>query len=247
VNQLTAGVEPHASFFILLPPGWARLPVREAEHETLTDTIEAIIAESLPSTLPRDSAEPWRGELRKRLTAAALEARESGATAVYLPHRAIDGFVAPVSIIESEVDDDGIAPADEVLDGLAGDLEANASREIIDGAAAVRTDAPHGRVNLPDDGSEVVTRQIVYTIEVPHREGRWVVMSFSAIAAIESSTDLTDALVLLFDAMMTTFRWADVPGVEPSDLESRLGEIHSNHSEMDAAEIPASTEEGPDD
>jgi len=247
VNQVTAAVEPQASFLMLLPPGWTRLPAREAESETLTGMIDEIIADALPSTLPRDTAEPWRGELRKRLLAAALEARAAGATAVYLPHRAIDGFIAPVSIIESEVDDDGIAPADEVLDGLAMDSGANASRETIDGAAAVRTDTTHGRATLPDDGPEVLNRQVVYTIEVPHREGRWVVMSFSAITAIDSPPELLDALVLLFDAMMTTFRWADVPGAEPSDLELRLSEIHSHTGENDPTEAPDSAVEGTHD
>jgi hypothetical protein len=65
-----------------------------------------------------------------------------------------------------------------------------------------------------------------------------VVMSFSAISApadqkttepgapdIGTDERITDALVMLFDAMMTTFRWTDVPDAEPTPLELRLAEI----------------------
>lgn len=68
-------------------------------------------------------------------------------------------------------------------------------------------------------------RQVVYTIPVPHRPGRWVVMSFSAISAPGTDERLTDALVALFDAIMTTFRWTDVPAAEPTALERRLAEL----------------------
>ncbi len=55
-------------------------------------------------------------------------------------------------------------------------------------------------------------------------------MSFSAIsrsdpADPEAAEQLTDALVMLFDAVMTTFRWTDVPGTEPTALERRISQI----------------------
>jgi hypothetical protein len=204
-----------------------RLPVRTREASRLRAVIEEIVAEALPSTLPRDSTEPWRAELRKRLTGAAADARDSGATAVYLPTRPIDGFVVPASLIESEVEDDGLAPAADVIGEIIRDPEIEATRETVDGASAVRTDRTTIRVRPEGDWPEVTTRQIVYTVEVPHREGRWIVMPFSAISGDNPSGALSDALVLLFDALMTTFRWADVPGVDHSELEIRLGEIDS--------------------
>lgn len=212
---------------MLLPPGWMRLPVRERDAPLLRALIEEIVADALPATLPRDSAEPFRAELRKRLTGAAREARDAGATAVYLPTRPIDGFVVPASLIETEVEDDGLAPAAEVIAEIMRDPETDATRETVDGASAVRTDTTTTRVQPSGDWPEVTTRQIVYTVEVPHRAGRWIVMSFSAISGDNPSSALSDALVLLFDALMTTFRWADVPGVDHSELELRLGEIDS--------------------
>jgi hypothetical protein len=225
MTEADARVAPHASFVIALPPGWSRLPVREDERPKLDAMIEAIVAEALPASLPRDTAEPWRGELRKRLAGAAAEARDSGATAVYLPTRSVDGFTPPVSLVETEVEDDGLASADDVIAAVLDDPAIDATEETVDDARAVRTDTTTTRVQESADWPEVTTRQIVYTIGVPHREGRWVVMSFSAISGDNPSQDLSDALVLLFDALMTTFRWIDVPGDEPSNLETRLAEI----------------------
>jgi len=226
-SQPTVGLEPQASFVMIMPPGWSRLPVRDADAALLAASIEAIVDDALPSTLPRDSAEPWRAELRKRFTEATAEAREAGASAVYLPVRPVDGFSVPGSIIETEVDDDGIAPTADVVTELLRDRESDAQLITVDGATAVRTDTTAAKVQPSGDWPEVTTRQIVYTISVPHREGRWVVMSFSAVSADTASRTLSDALVLLFDAMMSSFRWVDVPGVEPGDLESRLAEIAS--------------------
>jgi hypothetical protein len=227
MTAASSRVDPQASFAILLPPGWTRLPVRESESIRLRDLVEGVVTESLPASLPRDSAEPWRAELRKRLTAAALEAREAGATAVYLPTRPVDGITVPASLIETEVEDDGLASAADVIAAILGDPEIEATGVAVDGAAAVRTDTTTAHVNLAGDWPEVSTRQIVYTIEVPHREGRWVVMSFSAVSGDNPSAELSDALVLLFDALMTTFRWADVPGAEAGPLETRLDAIDS--------------------
>ncbi|WP_394769106.1 hypothetical protein [Lacisediminihabitans sp.] len=227
MSEPDALVAPQASFVMALPPGWSRLPVRERERPLLLALIEEIVADALPASLPRDSAEPWRGELRKRLTGAALEARDAGATAVYLPTRPVDGFTAPASLIETEVEDDGLASPAEVIAAVLSDPHIDATEATVDGASALRTDTTTTRVQQSGDWPEVATRQVVYTIEVPHREGRWVVMSFSAVSGDNPSQDLSDALVLLFDALMTTFRWTDVPGVDPSDLESRLAEIAS--------------------
>ena len=226
------GSEPQASFVIALPPGWLRLPAREAESDVLDALIDGIVADALPDALPRDSAEPWRGELRKRLTTSVIEAREAGATAVYLPVRPVNGVTVPASIIESEIDDEGHPDSVGVLaailnDPTLSDQGADASLRSVDGAPAARTDRTIRRVQRDADWPEVTTRQVVYTIEVPHREGRWIVLSFSAVSHNDSGSALSDALATLFDALVSTFRFTDVPGVEHSDLERRLAEIAS--------------------
>jgi hypothetical protein len=223
---MTDTTAPQASFLIALPPGWMRLPAGAGDEAVLHSIIDEIVDEALPATLPRDKAEPWRGEMRKTIAGVVAEARDAGANAVYLPVRPVNGINVPASFVESEVDDDGAGDPGAVLAAMLADADAGALH-VIDGAHAVRTDSSVVRVEPRDGWLEMTTRQIVYTIEVPHREGRWVVMSFSAASGDRPSAALSDALVELFDALMLTFRWSDVPGVDHSDLEERLAQIHS--------------------
>jgi hypothetical protein len=240
---------PIASFLMALPPGWARLPAGEDDRQALASTVREVVARALPDSLPRDRAEPLRQEMQKRLTATVIEAGDNGATAVYLPVQPVDGFTPPVSIIESEVDDESDQAPEEVIAQVLADAlpdrhdQDDPGLRQVDGGIAARTETQLRRAT-PDevagDLPVVDDRQVVYTIPVPHRPGRWVVMSFSAVSTprdagatddAEASEDLgtderiTDALVMLFDAMMTTFRWTDVPGAEPTPLELRLAEI----------------------
>ncbi|WP_144761314.1 hypothetical protein [Curtobacterium sp. 9128] len=227
-----------ASFVMVVPPGWARLPAREESRQELATIVRQVIAGALPDDLPRDRAEPLRQEMRKRLTATVVEAGDNGATAVYLPVRPVDGFTPPVSVIETEVDDESDEAPEQVIAQLLADAlpdrrdEDDPGIREVDGGIAARTETVVRRVDpaaeLPELGQDlpvVDDRQVVYTIPVPHRPGRWVVMSFSAISAPGTDERLTDALVALFDAIMTTFRWADVPGAEPTTLEHRLHEL----------------------
>ncbi|MBF4588732.1 hypothetical protein [Curtobacterium sp. VKM Ac-1395] len=253
--------DPTASFFMVVPPGWARLPAREDDRQELAAIVRDVIARALPDDLPRDRAEPLRQEMRKRLTATVVEAGDNGANAVYLAVQPVDGYTPPVSIIETEVEDESDQAPEQVIAQVLADAlptrhdEDDPGIREVDGGIAARTETVIRRVDpgaeLPGLGEDlpvVDDRQVVYTIPVPHRPGRWVVMSFSAISAAKAaSTDdaaadtrtdtdtdsgaddttdhLTDALVTLFDAIMTTFRWTDVPGTEPTTLERRLAEL----------------------
>ncbi|WIE64921.1 hypothetical protein DEI99_017060 [Curtobacterium sp. MCLR17_036] len=227
-----------ASFFMVVPPGWARLPAREEDRQELGAVVREVIARALPDDLPRDRAEPLRQEMRKRLVATVAEAGDNGATAVYLPVQPVDGYTPPVSIIETEAEDESEESPEQVIAQILADAlpdrrddEDPGIREV-DGGIAARTETVIRRADpaaeLPELGAElpvVDDRQVVYTIPVPHRPGRWVVLSFSAISLPEADDRLTDALVALFDAIVTTFRWTDVPGVEPTALERRLAEL----------------------
>ncbi|WP_420365890.1 hypothetical protein AAEP80_02880 [Curtobacterium sp. L3-7] len=230
--------EPTASFFMVVPPGWARLPADVTHREELGTIVRQVIANALPDDLPRDRAEPLRQEMRKRLTATVVEAGDNGATAVYLPVQPVDGFTPPVSVIETEVDDESDEAPEQVIAQILADAlpdrrdQDDPGIREVDGGIAARTDTTVRRADpgteLPGLGQDlpvVDDRQVVYTIPVPHRPGRWVVMSFSAISLPDADGQLTDALVSLFDAIMTTFRWTDVPGAEPTTLERRLAEL----------------------
>jgi hypothetical protein len=238
---------PVASFLVVVPPGWARLPADEEHRTELADRVRRVVEHALPDDLPRDRAEPLRQEMRKRLFATVVEAGDNGATAVYLPVQPVDGFTPAASIIESEVDDESDQePADVIAEILTDALPdrfdpADPGLREVDGGIAARTETLLRRAT-PDEAAgalpAVDDRQVVYTIPVPHRPGRWVVMSFSAVStpaepatatgpgtAAGTDARIADALVTLFDAVMTTFRWTDVPGAEPTTLEQRLAEI----------------------
>ncbi|WP_027467098.1 hypothetical protein [Curtobacterium sp. UNCCL17] len=230
--------EPTASFFMVVPPGWARLPADVPHREELGEIVRQVIANALPGDLPRDRAEPLRQEMRKRLTATVVEAGDNGATAVYLPVQPVDSFTPPVSVIETEVDDESDEAPEQVIAQILADALPDRREQDdpgireVDGGIAARTETVVRRADpgaeLPSIGEDlpvVDDRQVVYTIPVPHRPGRWVVMSFSAICLPGTDERLTDALVSLFDAIMTTFRWTDVPGAEPTTLERRLAEL----------------------
>ncbi|KQO59958.1 hypothetical protein [Curtobacterium sp. Leaf261] len=215
-----------APFAIVVPPGWARIPAREEDERERDAVIDAIIAAGIPDTLPADSVGPWRHELRKRLTGMVADAGESGATACYIPTQSVDGFTPAASIVETEVEDETEESATDVVTQIlldAGQLQ-DGIREV-DGAIAARTDTTIRRVRVMDDLPDLDDRQVVYTVSVPHRPGTWVMLSFSAVSAPEADPRLTDALVMLFDAIMSTFRFVEVPDTEPSDVERRVGEL----------------------
>ncbi|MET4053742.1 hypothetical protein ABID81_003123 [Frigoribacterium sp. PvP054] len=219
-------VDLTTSFVMALPPGWVRLPARPEAAEQLRHELDAIVAAALPDDLPRDSAEPLRRQFRRQLARTVEEAGEAGATAVYLPGAPVDGFTLPASLVESEVEDESETEPVAVIARLLTDAgQVDGGLRDVDGAAAARTEDVLTNDQAEGSWERVWTRRVVYTISVPHRPGRWLVLNFSAVYGDEPTERLAEALVYLFDALVTTLRWVDVPGVEPGDLETRLAEV----------------------
>ena len=209
---------PAASFALALPVGWARLPARAEQTAQLAREVDRIVREALPDDLPRDRAEPLRRQLRRRLTDAVEEAGRAGANAVYLP-ASIDGFALPVSLSEAEVDDESETEPVRIVADLLSDAGQLDGLRDVDGAAAARTAVTIASDQAEGSWERTWSRRVVYTISVPHRPGRWVVLTWSAVYGDEPSERLADALVELFDSIMTTFRWTDVPGEDPTPVE----------------------------
>jgi hypothetical protein len=226
MHQSTA-TDLTASFLMTLPPGWVRFPARPEDRAELELLVESVVADAVADTaVPRDSQARWRHEVRRRLLATVLDAGEAGATAAVIPVTAVNGFVPPISIVESEVDDESEHdPADVIANLLAEAGQVATGLRDIDGAAAARTETTSERVQVGHDLPVITNRQVVYTIAVPDRPGRWLVLSCSVVQHPDADPRLTDALVGLFDALMTTVRWIARPDGVVSDLERRVAHL----------------------
>ncbi|KTR41073.1 MULTISPECIES: hypothetical protein [Curtobacterium] len=224
-----------APFLMAVPPGWTRFPARPEDRDHLDTVIEAVVRDAVPDDLPRDRAAPFRDRARQQLRSTVSQAGENGAIAVYLPTRSVDGFMPPVSLIESEVDDESedtpevvvgrlLADAGQLGRGVSDDPASQGVREV-DGALAARIEETHRRVRVLEGLPDLDDRQVTYTIDAPHRPGVWVVLSYSVVSDPEADQRVVDALVQLFDTLVGTLRWVDVPGREPGALDRRLEEI----------------------
>ncbi len=188
---------------LALPQGWVRLNVRE--------DIDAVVAEALAdidfSSLPRDDRPGRRAAVEGRLRLAVRNAQKIDAYAMYLPVKGMHGIAIPASFIVAEATDfSGSGPPEEVLAQLV--TGPGATPAMLDGSAAVRTEAVTGSLDEPS-GIEVTARQIVYTVPVPETF-QWLIVVFDVLAGDGTSDEyasFVDALVMLFDGIMTTFRW----------------------------------------
>ncbi len=222
-------MKPTDAWVFLLPPGWARFPIGDGREQELDAAIDEVVARALPGDLPRDSAEPLRRMSRERLRSSLRSAGDEGASAVYLPIAPADGVLVPASIVELEfTSDPGSDPADVVAEVLLADFD---EREVleIDGRPAARIAVLQRDVDQGEGLPPLTTRQIVYAISRDDLGGEWLALSFTVIANSDGSERLAEALVLFFDAVMTTFRWAGdensqdrptVPGSARSDARA---------------------------
>ncbi|MFC8801349.1 hypothetical protein ACFT2C_26760 [Promicromonospora sp. NPDC057138] len=212
-----AAGKPTDSWVMLLPPGWARFPTGEGRARELDHAIEEVVARALPDDLPRDSAEPHRHLLRDQLRRTLDGARDAGSGAVYLPTEPMNGTIIPASITELEfVSDAGSDPVAVATSILADGYEESDLVEI-DGRPGVRVLATSHEVQAEGDWPMVSTRQVLYTISRDDVEGEWLAMSFSTVWNSHDTERLAEALVLFFDAVMGTFRWAG-PGTDVPNL-----------------------------
>jgi hypothetical protein len=188
---------------VVLPDGWIRLNVREDVDATVADALSDISFENLP----RDERPKRRAAIEGRLRQAVANAKRIDAYAMYVPLKGMHGTAIPASFIVAEATDfAGGGPQEDVLAKL---LTASGARPVtVDGVDAVRTEASTSGVDEPS-GHEVPARQIVYTIPVPDT-AQWLLVVYDVIAGAGMTAEyaaFVDALVVLFDGIMSTFRW----------------------------------------
>lgn len=177
---------PPRDFAVLLPPGWARIPLDARENARA-----AAIAAQKTSSL----SEPERSQVRDKLTrmirSALQEARSAGGIDVLLSLAERDGIPLAASCLISYLDQDQEVP----LDMLTAELAAKGgSAELTKLAAGI----PAVRRRYAEDG---ITR-VDYFLPIPGRPTGFLVMAFGT-----PMEPLADALVFLFDAIAQSLRW----------------------------------------
>ncbi|MGN6608472.1 MAG: hypothetical protein ACTHMS_15865 [Jatrophihabitans sp.] len=188
------------AFRLALPAGWVRLDVRGDLDATVREAVESV----RPPDLPRDEWAPRRAKLEGLLRTAAAGAASIDALGLYLPLGGMHGMSIPASFVVAEATQLAGGSVQEVLTALA--AAPGAALASVDGEPSVRTDEvvtparPSGGVEVPP------TRRVAYVFPAPH-SSRWLTVTCSVLAVEEAAAPVVGALVTLFDAVMTTFRW----------------------------------------
>ena len=194
-------------FELILPTGWVHIPTTPDLARVRARTIEAIVRTALPDTLPRDKAGPWRRRLRRELTDATDEASRQGARAVVLPIQEFRGVRLPGTMVLTVLEDDD-TPDDPklVLDAILADAGA-------DGIALEIGGCPAARVRQIADSDAVKRKapsvRVDYYVAAPDAPGVWALLTFTVLTDGDVEAEPVQAIVLLFDAIVGTLRWAD--------------------------------------
>ncbi|MEU5596991.1 hypothetical protein [Streptomyces sp. NPDC020298] len=190
------------------PPGWDRIPL---QSESMNDTILRIIDRSianLPQDLPKDDVSKARMELFKQLKKAARQAAKNDGLMLYLPVERIHGTYIPASFVVSEpLTGSGIGVESGEVLGLLAAGRGDSESVDLDGTEAMRIE----RIVPPPPDSEVphASRRVEYVLPVPGGPiPRWLTITFSTVGDGNPDSEFSAALVDLFDAVMTTFRWS---------------------------------------
>lgn len=196
---------------IILPPGWVRIPLREGTDAALEELVYSRM-KTVPQQIPRDRGMRYRLLVRRTVEDQIAAAREANGLDLYLPVRPRHRASVAASFLVSEVllPDGGMAGPELVLAGLAavGDAEVAVRTAELAGTLTVRRE--YVRPADPDREVLVVTRHVEYALPVPYDPGRFLAVSFSTAGDGEARSEFTTAVVELFDALMTTFRWSVV-------------------------------------
>jgi hypothetical protein len=188
-------------YTIVLPPGWAQIPLRSRTDEVIEAVLDAVTAG------PADDA-----DLAERRQSVATQLRESAAAArannglhLYLPVSQAHGLTVAASFVVAEISFGSVEPLepDLVLERLV--AEPNAVGMSLDGYAVSRTET----MCPPDPGRGAPrpSRRVDYLMPFPDDPARWLVVTCSAVPLRDGGPDLSATWIEMFDAIMTTFRW----------------------------------------
>jgi hypothetical protein len=202
-------------FNLIIPGGWMHIPTTPELGRVRERAINAIVRQALPDTLPRDKAGPWRRMLRKDLTEATDEAERQGARGLVLPVQEMHGMRLPGTLLLSVIEDPG-DPQDptRVLSEIVADAGPDGMALQIGGCPAVRVSTIVESDQIKRKAPSV---RVNYLVAAPDAPGVWGVLTFTVLTDGDVEAEPVRAIVLLFDAVVSTLRWADVVNVPTED------------------------------
>lgn len=246
-------------FELVVPAGWVQIPTTPDTTTLRRRIIDDVIRHHLPESLPRDKVGPWRRMLRKELTEATDEAARQSARSVLLPLEEFSGIRLPgsmlVTVLEGE-DEEGRAEDPEgLLASILADAGAGGRFLEIGGAPAVRVASvmDSGRV-----GRKAPSWRVSYYVSNPDAPGVWGLVTFTVLTDGDVEAEPVRAVVLLFDMIVATLRWAnrvDVPTEDEvlaqlTELAASAGAGSDAGSTADGTDLRtpsgATTPSGPD-
>ncbi len=211
-------------FELVVPDGWAQIPTTSETTELRHKVVDELIRRYVPDSLPPDTARPWRRMLRRELTDATDEASRQGARSVLLPLEEFQGVRLPGSMLVTVLEGDdggqengaqgGGQDPEALLASLLADAGDDGTYLEIGGAPAVRVASviDSGRI-----GRKAPSRRVSYYVSNPDAPETWGLLTFTVLTDGDVDAEPVQAVVLLFDMVVSTLRWGnrvDVPTEE---------------------------------
>lgn len=191
---------------LVVPDGWVHLPTAPGTERVRARVIDAVVRHHVPDSLPRDSAEPWRRELRKQLLEATEEAAQQGARSVLLPLQPFQGLRLPGSLLLTVLEDDPTHDPEKLLASIIADAGDEGTYVEVGGSPAARVSAVIESDRIGRAASSLRVSYYVANLDEP---GVWGLLTFTVLTDGDVESELVQAVVLVFDALVSTLRWAD--------------------------------------
>ena len=200
-----------SGYRLVLPPGWAQVPVRDSGPGTAHEVISAAFRKP-PEGIPRDAFASARIELERRLEKMIRKAKQEGGLELFLACGQAYANPVPASFLIAEgslgsATDDPLAVVTAIAEGAAADGGKPGELRALDGAPASRVE----RVAAPQGDDDRPSLRVEYTVPVRRPAsggtGQWMVITFSTLGDGDPSGEYAATLACLFDAIMSTLRW----------------------------------------
>jgi hypothetical protein len=203
-------------FNLIVPEGWVHIPTTPGLSRVREQTVNAVVRQALPDSLPRDKAGPYRRMLRRQLLEATDQAERQGARAVLLPVREMHGARLPGTLVLTVTEDTDESPPDPrlVLGAVLADAGPNGTALEIGGCPAARVQSV---IDSGDIKRKAPSVRVNYIVSAPEAPGVWGMLTFTVLTDGDVDAEPVQAVVLLFDAVVSTLRWADRIDVPTED------------------------------